>query len=295
MDRDTAIVAEGGGQRGIYTAGVLDAFLVENFNPFDFGCGVSAGAQNLLAYFLEQPGYAKRAIAELTAHADFFVPYRWLASRSVLDLDGYFERTLRDPDYRLPYQRISDLHPQRRLIFVATNKHSLESIYLEPDESSVVDYLKASSAVPILYKSGVWCGEQLLVDGGVSDPLPVKYAYDLGARRIVLIRTLRSDSMNSYSLWRRRFEQVRRLPAAPTKFLDMLECHEAAMYSALDFFENPPNDLELIQIAPQSALRSQVFGSRSDALLADYEQGRREGHCIVQRLRHWLFPDCTLP
>ena len=59
---NTAIIAEGGGQRGIYTAGVLDAFLHFGFNPFTMGIGVSAGAQNLFSYFLEQPGYARRAI-----------------------------------------------------------------------------------------------------------------------------------------------------------------------------------------------------------------------------------------
>ena len=290
MNMNTAIVAEGGGQRGIYTAGVLDAFLAEKFNPFDMGCGVSAGAQNILAFYLEQPGYAKRAIAELTVAPDFLVPYRWMASRSIIDLDGYFERTVRDPDYRLPYQHIGDIQRRRRLLFVATDKDSLDPIYLEPDESSVVSYLKASSAVPFLYKSGVAFGGRVLVDGGVADPLPVRHVYEQGARRIVLIRTVHKGNLDNYSLWRRRFEKVRRLPAAPTKLLDMLERHEAAMNDAWAFINDPPKNLELILIEPQSPLRSQVFGSRSNALLDDYEQGRREGHCAVQELLHWLAP-----
>ena len=290
MNIETAIVAEGGGQRGIYTAGVLDAFLAEQFNPFDMGCGVSAGAQNLLTYYLEQPGYAKRAIAELTAAPDFLVPYRWMAARSIIDLDGYFERTVRDPDYRLPYQHIGDVQRRRRLQFVATDRDSLEPVYLEPDESSVVSYLKASSAVPFLYKEGVSFGGRRLVDGGVADPLPVKHMYRQGCRRIVLIRTVHKNSVDSYQLWRRRFEKARKLPAAPTKLLDMLGRHETAMHEASVFIDNPPQDLELILIQPQTPLRSQVFGSRSDALLSDYEQGRREGHSIVKELRHWLAP-----
>lgn len=288
MSSDTAIVAEGGGQRGIYTAGVLDAFLAEKFNPFDIGCGVSAGAQNLLAYYLQQPGYAKRAIVELTAADDFLVPYRWMTSRNIIDLDGYFERTVRDPDYCLPYQGINDIQHQRRLQFVATDKESLEPIYLEPDESSVVPYLKASCAVPFLYKSGVPFGSRILVDGGVADPLPVQHVYDMGARRIVLLRTVHKDRLDNYSLWRRRFERTRKLPVAPTKLLDMLERHETAMNNTWSFINDPPKDLELIVIQPQSPLRSQVFGSHSDALLDDYETGKREGHCAVQEIRHWL-------
>ena len=197
---DTAIVTEGGGQRGIYTAGVLDTFLAEQFNPFNIGCGVSAGAQNLLTYYLRQPGYAKRAILELTAADDFLVPYRWMAARNIIDLDGYFERTLRDPDYWLPYQGVNDVQRLNTLQFVATDKHSLEPIYLQPDELSVISSLKASCAVPILYKSGVRFGER------------------------------------------------------------------------------------------KSPLRSRVFSSRSDALLADYEQGRRDGQSAIHELKHWLEP-----
>ena len=87
IHRRTAIVAEGGGQRGIYTAGILDTFLRYGFNPFEFGLGASAGAQNLSTYFLRLPGYAKRAIAELSVSPDLLVPYRLLGKRSVLDLD----------------------------------------------------------------------------------------------------------------------------------------------------------------------------------------------------------------
>ncbi len=39
-----ALVCEGGGQRGIFTAGVLDEFQRAGFNPFDLLIGTSAGA-----------------------------------------------------------------------------------------------------------------------------------------------------------------------------------------------------------------------------------------------------------
>ena len=49
-----ALVCEGGGQRGIFTAGVLDEFMRAQFNPFDLYFGTSAGAQNLSAYVCNQ-------------------------------------------------------------------------------------------------------------------------------------------------------------------------------------------------------------------------------------------------
>ena len=46
----TALVAEGGGQRGIFTAAILDRWLEHSFNPFSLLIGTSAGAQNLSSY-----------------------------------------------------------------------------------------------------------------------------------------------------------------------------------------------------------------------------------------------------
>ena len=51
----TGLVLEGGGMRGIYTAGVLDVFL-ENEIAFDGVIGVSAGAIHGCSYLSGQRG-----------------------------------------------------------------------------------------------------------------------------------------------------------------------------------------------------------------------------------------------
>jgi len=58
--KGTALIAEGGGQRGIFTAGVLDSWLYKGFNPFDLLIGISAGAQNLSSYMTCQKGFGQR-------------------------------------------------------------------------------------------------------------------------------------------------------------------------------------------------------------------------------------------
>ncbi len=47
-----ALIVEGGGMRGAFTAGVLDAFLEKQFNPFDLYVGVSSGSTNLANYLV---------------------------------------------------------------------------------------------------------------------------------------------------------------------------------------------------------------------------------------------------
>ncbi|MEE9321909.1 MAG: patatin-like phospholipase family protein [Granulosicoccus sp.] len=288
----TAVVAEGGGQRGIYTAGLLDSLMEADVNPFTLGVGVSSGAQNLLAYFLQQPGYSQRAITEYTAARDFFVPYRWLGARGIVDLDSYFERSVNDPEFRLPYQQIATLQTRQRLVFVATSQYSLEPVYLEPDARTVVNDLKASCAVPFLYKSGVVSDDEVLVEGGVSDPLPVIYAYQQGARRIAVIRTC-VDRYEA-SQWRARLTSLGRLHTLPLRILRMLERYEQAYAEAVAFIQHPPDDLELMLIGPKSPLCSQVIGSRAESLLADYEIGKNDGVRTAERLSRWFESDSSI-
>lgn len=49
-----ALVVEGGGMRGAFTSGVLDAFLQQQFNPFDLCVGVSSGSTNVANYLAAQ-------------------------------------------------------------------------------------------------------------------------------------------------------------------------------------------------------------------------------------------------
>jgi len=284
----TAIVAEGGGQRGIYTAGVLDAFISQQFNPFDIGIGASAGAQNLLTYFFGELGYAKRAIAELTAAPSFFVPYRWVGARGIIDLDSYFERTERDPEYRLPYQQLNAMRQHRRLLFVATSRSTLEPVYLDPDSQTAVRYLKASSAVPFLYKSGVQLGDQVLVDGSVADPIPVQQAVARGARRILVVRTVPSDT--EQSSWRQRIDALRMGVVVPRIMLDMLDKHERAYADAVNFMRNPPAGVSITEISPESPLCSDAIGSQSKAMLADYDSGVAAGEAALHSLAKWEMP-----
>lgn len=86
-----ALVTEGGGQRGIFTAGVLDAFLRAEFNPFDLLIGTSAGSLNLASYICGHQGHAYKVIAEATRHPEFFTLAKYLLSGEGLDLDFLVE------------------------------------------------------------------------------------------------------------------------------------------------------------------------------------------------------------
>ncbi|AGH44362.1 patatin [Paraglaciecola psychrophila 170] len=90
-----ALIAEGGGQRGIFTAGVLDAWLENDFDPFDLFIGTSAGSQNITSFLSGQKGYAERLISELSRRKRFYQLGRGLVGDNIVDLDWYFDKTIK--------------------------------------------------------------------------------------------------------------------------------------------------------------------------------------------------------
>jgi len=282
----TAIVAEGGGQRGIFTAGILDAFQQKQFNPFRLAIGVSSGAQNLLSYWLGEQGYARRLIEDLTTKPGFYVPYRWLIAKSAVDLDQYFTQVETDPEYRLPLESFNALVREKPIFFVATDKHSGGAVYLEPTSATVLEFLKASSAVPFLYQKAVPVNGYELFDGGVADPIPVAKAHAMGADKIIVIRTV--SGKVSDSGWRQRLEFALKKQMLNPRIAHMLREHEQSYQRATEFIRNPPPGVFVLELSPPEVLKSHTFGSSSSALIDDYALGYKMGMDSVPEIRTWL-------
>ena len=151
-----ALVAEGGGQRGIFTAGVLDAWLDAGHDPFDILIGTSAGSQNLTSFVARQKGYAKRLIRGLTRHKRFFQMGRGLVGKHIVDLDWYFQKT-QEANRLLDLDTAKSNVANREILFTATNARDRKAYFLNPmkSQNNWVDLIKASSALPLLYKQGV--------------------------------------------------------------------------------------------------------------------------------------------
>jgi len=84
------------------------------------------------------------------------------------------------------------------LFIVATEFHSGEMVILT--EGRLVDATRASSAIPMVFPPITW-GDKLLVDGAVSNPLPIDVAIKEGSDLIVAVgfELPMRRRMNSYT------------------------------------------------------------------------------------------------
>lgn len=280
-----ALVCEGGGQRGIFTAGVLDEFQRAGFNPFDLMIGTSAGAQNLSAYICGQMGYARRVITRYTTTPNFFNPLRFVRGGHLIDLDWLVDIT----SQQLPLAMdVADKQflGGRELLMCACRSDNFEPTYLPARRESWLSSIKASSAIPGFYRMGVELGGISYQDGGISDAIPVEEAYRRGAETIVVIRTVPSQ-MYYMPQWMKRMEQWLS-ESSLQQMVRMMQRHEQSYHRTQQFIEKPPGDLRIFEIFPPKPLASNALGSKIGALNLDYHLGRRCGRYFLATVGHWL-------
>lgn len=273
-----ALVCEGGGQRGIFTAGVLDEFMRAGFNPFDMMFGTSAGAQNLSAYICNQPGYARKIITRYTTSREFFDPVRFVRGGNLIDLDWLVESAARKMPLAMAYAE-ERFAQGKEFWMCACRGDDYTANYFSPTRQTWLDLIRASSAIPGFYRSGVMLDGVSYLDGGVSDAIPVQEAARRGAQTIVVIRTVPSQ-MYYTPKW---FERMERWlgESSLQSFVNLAQHHETTYRATQQFIEKPPGKLRILEIYPQKPLKSMVLGSRIPALLGDYKTGRQCGRYFL--------------
>ncbi|MEF1283356.1 DUF6363 domain-containing protein [Vibrio sp. M250220] len=190
-----ALVAQGGGQRGIFTSGVLDAFLLSNFDPFHSFYGTSAGALNLCAFLCRQRGIGRSFILDLTTDSEFFHLFRYIRRKQYLGLDWALDK-ISDYPYRLDIDLGRRVLANRHAYAAVTDTERLFDHYLPMLQEDWKKVLIATCAIPRLYHQPVQFPHGEYVDGGVSASIPVQEAWRREARCIVVIRTEGDDLLD---------------------------------------------------------------------------------------------------
>ena len=186
-----ALVLEGGGLRGIFTAGVIDCF-IDNKVDFDYVCGVSAGSCNTFAYVAKSEGFIKKSLMQLDKKNSFFGVRQMKDSHKYVNLDKVFYDYTEQYDFNVEGFKNSNVDWE----FVATNIKTGKAEYLHSDDYDVARQMGvASCSLPIL-TSPVELNGKLYLDGGMSDSVPVKHALEKGYDKVVVVCTRKKGSFS---------------------------------------------------------------------------------------------------
>lgn len=186
IDRKTGLVLEGGGMRGVFTSGVLDAFMKHDLT-FPYIVAVSAGACNGMSYVSHQPRRAR------ISNIDYLARYKYIGIRHLVTQGCIFDRDLlydKFPNQYLPFDFDTFFNSEMEFEMVTTNCRTGLPMYLSErhDRQRALDIVRASSSLPYVSKIVDVDGEPML-DGGIVDSIPVEHAIAKGFPRNVLVLT----------------------------------------------------------------------------------------------------------
>lgn len=182
------VLDAGGGFRGIYGCGVLDACLDMGI-MFDYAVGVSAGSANLFSYLARQRGRNYVFYTEYGFRKQYASLGNFLRRGNYVDLD-YVYSTLSNSDGENPLDYDAFEANPAEFYVVACDARTGEAAYLGRDFISRDNYqvCKASSALPVACRPQR-VGDRLYFDGGMADPVPIEKAFADGCDKVVLILT----------------------------------------------------------------------------------------------------------
>ena len=167
---ETALVLEGGGNRGVFTAGVLD-YLMEQKVEFPYVVGVSAGACNAMDYVSGQVGRTRRCMIVENKEYSYISLKNILDKKSLFDMDMIFDRY---PNEIFPFDFDEYFKSDIECEMVVTNCLTGEAEYLseKQDRRRLMDICRASSSIPGMSPM-VTIDGQLYLDGGAADSIPL--------------------------------------------------------------------------------------------------------------------------
>ena len=184
-EKKTGLVLEGGGMRGIYTAGVLDVFLDHDIS-FDGVIGVSAGAVHGASFVSGQKERSIRYYKKYCNDKRFMSFKNWLRTGNLVDEQFCFHDI---PERLDPYDYEAFDRGNTRFYVACSNVETGKAEYLEiKDMFKDVEYFRATASLPYVSHM-VEVGGMKLLDGGCTDSIPLRAFAKMGYKKCVVVLT----------------------------------------------------------------------------------------------------------
>ncbi len=275
-----ALIVEGGGFKSGFTAGVIDSFIINGFDPFHLYLGVSGGAMNLTSYISRQYKRNINIISAMSENTNFISIVRFLKGGNYMELKYLLEVTEKKYPFDIDVANKHLKNADCRV--VVTNYLNGNSAYLSVKKYGWLKTMEATGSLPMATRGYCEIAGRKYIDGGLSDPLPVKRVYDWGYRNIILLRTHQNDIEADWKLTSLYAPIIYR----DNPKLQKLIMRNDKIYSRKQkYISNPPEDLKLIQVAPETELECGVISNNLKDIQMDYRYGLELGLDVLPKLR----------
>ena len=282
-ERKTGLVLEGGGMRGIYTAGVLDVFLDHRIG-FDGVIGVSAGAIHGCSFVSGQKGRSIRYYKEYCADKRFMSWESFFRTGNLVNTEFCYHEI---PEKLDLYDFQAFARSETAFYVGCSNVETGEPEYIRiRDMKRDIDYIRASASMPYVSET-VQAGGMKLLDGGCTDSIPVKAFMKLGYERNVVILTRQKGYKKKPE--KAGLERIvyRHYPA----FARALRNRHWVYNRQLEEIEELKDCGKAFLIRPSEPLNISRVSKDKNEIEAVYRLGVEDGTRMLPALLEWLGTD----
>lgn len=275
------LILEGGGMRGVYTAGVLDAFLEENIE-FSSVYGVSAGSCQGGSYIAKQPGRALRAVVDYIDDPNYCSTSSFLRTGNLFGVDFLYSQI---PDVYEPLDYETFRKYKGKFYAVATDVDTGEPVYLRViDLRSQMWMIRASSSLPLISKTLVVGGHRLL-DGGIADSIPIRRSIADGNKKNVVVLTrgpgYRKKPNKMGPIMKLRYPGAR-------EFIKKAADRHIRYNETLEFLEKEEKEGRVFIFRPSRPIEVDRLEKNKDKLIALYNNGLEDGRASMKAMKAYL-------
>lgn len=275
------LVLEGGGMKGLYTAGVLDFFMDR-----DIMCssvyGVSAGACNMCSYLSGQRGRTR------DINIDYLDTKNYCGIRSLVTSGDLFNAAMLYhliPEYLHPYDYEAFAAYKGKAYSVATDIVTGWPEYFRiRDMRADIEKIRASASLPLVSRNVKIDGKYYL-DGGLSDPIPLRKSIMDGNRKNIVIMT------KEVGFVRRPSTQMGLIKVRYLKYPKVAELmaeRHITYNDQLAYIERQQANGQAFVIRPRYPGNVGRVEKDPEKLKALYRQGYEEAEACYQDLRAYL-------
>ena len=279
------LILEGGAMRGLFTAGVIDEMMEQGVR-YDGCIGVSAGAAFGCNYKSHQIGRVLRYNKRFAHEKKYCSWYSWLTTGDLYGADFCYHKL---PD-ELDIMDVKTYNSDPMHFYVtATDTATGKAVYHELDhlDDEAYEWMRASASMPVVSRPVRLMGRSLL-DGGISDSIPVKFFESIGYTRNTVVLTqprgYRKDAQSGMKILARLLKQY------PAIVKDLKERH--IVYNReLDYIDQREKEGKLFVIAPPHELKIGRTEHDTERMDEVYQIGRQTMKEHISELNQFLNRD----
>ncbi len=269
-----ALIIEGGGMRGVFLAGVLQGFHDRKYFPWKMISGSSAGALTGTTYASGQIHLSRDAFFTKLLTGEFINFGNIIRfDRHIMDLD-WMINTILLQDEKLDIKALKKTCPVYITGTLCTPNELPKRVYFDSHRDDILTVLKATAALPVLYRGFVVYKDLKYLDGGLFDPIPIEKAYDQGFREediLVILTRPRGYRKKEESFWIRKMYELYYGDKKHHHFVKALDGRYKMYNKLLDDLERPGSKVDLIY--PPSDFRVERLTTDEKKILEGFEQG----------------------